>query len=152
MTDVLHMPSITRLTLASAVVLLGALAGRGTAQTAPPDGATTTTAAGVYTAAQAVRGEETYMNICVACHPAGTYTTPAFRTAWHGRPLSDLFTQVSETMPKQEPASLSEKEYAQVIAYLLKINDAPAGNTELPAEVDALKKIRIEMPVPDKKD
>jgi hypothetical protein len=92
------------------------------------------------------------MNVCVACHPAGTYTTAAFRTNWHGRPLSDLFTHVSETMPKQEPASLSAKEYAQVVAYLLKINDAPAGKTELPSDIDVLKKIRIEMPVPDKKD
>ncbi|MGH7463433.1 MAG: hypothetical protein ACREMA_20690, partial [Longimicrobiales bacterium] len=34
-----------------------------------------TTMAGIYTTAQADRGEETYMGICVACHPAGTYNT-----------------------------------------------------------------------------
>ena len=145
---------MTRLILAYTLLLLAALAQRGTAQTASvqANGDVVSTAAGVYTVAQAVRGEETYMNVCVACHPAGTYTTPAFRTNWHGRPLSDLFTHVSETMPKQEPASLSAKEYAQVVAYLLKINDAPAGKTELASDIDALKKIRIEMPVPDKKD
>ena len=76
------------------------------------------TAAGVYTAAQAARGEETYMNVCVACHPAGTYTTPAFREKWHSKPLSELFALVSETMPKQEPASLTPKEYVEVLAYL----------------------------------
>jgi cytochrome c5 len=144
------MHSIKRWFLVSSFIFVVAFMQRGTAETPAQEIVSTST--GVYTAAQAVRGEETYMNICVSCHPAGTYTTPAFRTAWHGRPLSDLFTQVSETMPKQEPASLSEKEYAQVIAYLLKINDAPAGKTELPAEIDVLKKIRIEMPVPDKKD
>jgi S-disulfanyl-L-cysteine oxidoreductase SoxD len=143
------MASILRFIAVTSIALVAALAQRSTAQSAAADAVSTAT--GVYTAAQAVRGEETYMNICVACHPAGTYTTPLFRTNWDGRPLSDLFTQVSETMPKQEPASLTPKEYAQVVAYLLKINDAPAGKTELPTDVEALKKIRIEMPVTEKK-
>lgn len=112
-----------------------------------PDGIGTSS--GVYTADQAKKGEETYMNICVACHPAGTYTTPAFREKWDSKPLSELFQLVSETMPKQEPASLSPPEYAQVLAYLLKINDAPEGKQELPAEIEALKKVRIEMPKRD---
>lgn len=145
----MRMSSSTRVVLVSVLALLIALGQRSTAQTPPAD--VVSTATGVYTAAQAVRGEETYMNICVACHPAGTYTTALFRANWDGRPLSDLFTQVSETMPKQEPASLTPKEYAQVVAYLLKINDAPAGKSELLPDVEALKKFRIEMPVSDKK-
>ena len=44
------------------------------------------------------------------------------------------------------PASLTPAEYAQVVAYLLKINDVPAGEHELPPDSEALKKIRIEMP------
>jgi len=107
--------------------------------------AQTTTTAGVYTAAQATRGEETYMGICVACHPRGTYSTAAFRTSWSGRQLSELFDQVKDKMPKNDPASLTPAEYAQVVAYLLKINDVPAGESELPPDSDALKKIRIEM-------
>jgi cytochrome c553 len=104
------------------------------------------TLGGVFTEAQAARGEETYMAVCVSCHPAGTYKTEAFRTAWKGRPLSDLFDQVKEKMPKNDPASLTPGEYAQVVAYMLKINGVPAGEIELPSESDALKKIRIEMP------
>ena len=106
----------------------------------------TSTAAGVYSAPQATRGEETYMAICVACHPRGTYSTAAFKTAWTGRPLSELFDLVKEKMPKNDPASLTPAEYAQVVAYLLKINDVPAGEHELPPDSEALKKIRIEMP------
>lgn len=143
------MPSTTRWILVSGFALLIALAQHSTAQTPAADAVSTAT--GVYTTAQAVRGEETYMNVCVGCHPAGTYTTALFRATWDGRPLSDLFTQVSETMPKQEPASLTPKEYAQVVAYLLKINDAPAGKAELLPDVEPMKKIRIEMPK-DKKD
>ena len=101
---------------------------------------------GVYTAPQAARGEETYMGVCVSCHPAGTYRTAAFKASWKGRPLSDLFDQVREKMPKNDPASLSQQEYIQVVAYLLKINGVPAGETDLPADSDALRKIRIEMP------
>lgn len=104
------------------------------------------TMSGVYSTAQAVRGEETYMNVCVACHPPGTYATPLFRTNWSGRPMSDLFDVVKEKMPKNDPGSLTVEEAAQVLAYLLKVNDVPAGETELPIDVDALKKIVIEMP------
>jgi len=86
------------------------------------------------------------MAVCVACHPRGTYATAAFRTAWTGRPLSELFDLVKEKMPKNDPASLTPEEYAQVVGYLLKINDVPAGERELPPDSEVLKKIRIEMP------
>ena len=101
---------------------------------------------GVYNAAQATRGEETYMAICVACHPRGTYTTAAFRTAWNGRPLSDLFDLVREKMPKSDPGSLTPAEYHAGDRVLLKINDVPAGERELPPDGEGLKKIRIEWP------
>ena len=108
------------------------------------------TMSGVYTAPQATRGEETYMAVCVSCHPAGTYRTPGFKANWKGRPLSELFDQVREKMPKNDPASLSQQEYIQVVAYLLKINGVPAGESDLPADTEALKKIRIEMPGDDR--
>lgn len=108
------------------------------------------TMSGVYSAPQATRGEETYMAVCVSCHPAGTYKAPGFRATWKGRPLSDLFDQVREKMPKNDPASLSQQEYIQVVAYLLKINGVPAGESDLPADTEALKKIRIEMPGDDR--
>jgi polar amino acid transport system substrate-binding protein len=104
------------------------------------------TMTGVFTAAQATRGEDTYMAICVSCHPRGTYTTAAFKETWTGRPLSELFDLVREKMPKNDPGSLTPGEYAQAVAYLLKINDVPAGEEELPPDSEALKKIRIEMP------
>lgn len=130
--------------LAAACLVFAAAIATGIAQ-APP-AKVVSTSSGVYTAAQAARGEQTYMNTCVSCHPPGTYTAPVFRQKWNGAPLSYLFGLVSQTMPKEEPATLEPKEYAQVVAYLLKINGAPAGKTELPADVEALKKIRISMP------
>ena len=108
-----------------------------------------TTMAGIYTTAQADRGEETYMGICVACHPAGTYNTDAFKATWAGRPLADLFSLISTTMPKSDPASLSPEEYSQLVAYILKINNVPPGKTDLPADAGKLKGIKIAMPAPN---
>jgi mono/diheme cytochrome c family protein len=134
---------VTRFISVSGIALLITIGAHTSAQSTGTLG----TSAGVYTTGQATRGEETYMNVCVACHPAGTYTTPAFKEKWNTRPLAELYTFINESMPKQEPGSLTPKEYAQVVAYLLKINDAPAGKEELPSDVEALKKIKIEMPV-----
>lgn len=128
-----------------ALLLSGTIAQRGAAQTSS-DAAPLSTMSGVYTAAQAVRGEETYMGICVACHPPGTYTGAAFATAWGGRPLSELFLLISETMPKQDPGSLTPREIAQAIAYVLERNGIPAGKTELPEDAASLRKILIETP------
>src|SRR5918993_5819794 len=104
--------SMTRL-LPGAGALLAAMLATAAAQAPRPKPVTTST--GVYTAAQAARGEQTYMSICVACHPAGTYSAAAFRAKWNGQPLSDLFSLVSSTMPKQEPATLEPEEYAQTL-------------------------------------
>ena len=108
------------------------------------NGDTRSVLTGVYTSAQATRGEQTYYNICVACHPRGTYSTDAFKTTWSGRPISDLFEQVKEKMPKSDPGSLTPEEAAQVIAYILKINDVPAGDVDLPSDIELLKKIKFE--------
>ena len=132
--------------LAAAVLML-AIAHRSSANAHPqeprPEISTMT---GVFTSAQAARGEETYMTICVGCHPAGTYTAPAFKTSWANRPLSDLFSIIKNTMPKVDPGTLTPQETAQVIAYILKSNGVPPGKTELPSELAPLKTIRIEMP------
>jgi hypothetical protein len=60
--------------------------------------------------------------------------------------VGDLFTLISQTMPQNEPASLSPQEYAQVIAYILKLNGVPAGRGDIPVDPERLKRIRIEMP------
>lgn len=107
---------------------------------------TVSTMSGVFTVAQANRGEETYMTICVGCHPAGTYSAAAFVANWGKRPLADLFRLIKETMPKVDPGSLSDREIAQVIAYILQSNRVPPGKAELPADLDALRNIRLEFP------
>jgi mono/diheme cytochrome c family protein len=139
-------PSIQRLAIWAlfSLALVSAIELRSVARTQAEQ--PRTTMAGVFTQAQANHGEETYMTICVACHPAGTYTGATFKTSWNGRPVSDLFSAIKERMPKNEPGSLSPEEAAQLVAYILKVNNLPTGKADLPAEVTPLKEIRIEIP------
>ena len=137
----------TRLLIAAILTLCTVISGAAV-QAPPPK--VVSTASGVFTSAQASRGEQTYMSICVSCHPKGTYTAPAFRQKWNGSPLSELYGFVRSSMPKMEPGSLEPEEYAQVIAYLLKINGAPVGKSELPADAKALRRIRISFPASSK--
>ena len=44
-------------------------------------------------------------------------------------------------MPKNDPGSLSPDEYAAVTAYLLQLNDMPAGKAALPVDSLTLKAI-----------
>lgn len=125
---------------AAALIFIAALAASA-AQTRPQ----MTTMGGVYTAQQAMRGEQTYSSTCISCHPPGWYSLPAFKDKWNGLPLSKLFELVTETMPKNEPGSLSDKEYIDAIAFILRVNKSPAGKTELTADAAALRRIKIDI-------
>ncbi len=116
------------------------------AQAAPSSAKTTK--GRVYSATQATRGEQTYMSTCVSCHPPSTYKGAVFLN-WQGRTLGELLEFLTEKMPKNEPGSLSPKEYTQVVAYLLKLNGMPAGRVDLPADPAALRGITINI-LPDK--
>ena len=48
-------------------------------------------------------------------------------------------------MPKNEPGSLTPKQSVEAIAYILKLNKLPAGQTPIPTDFAALQKIRIEL-------
>jgi mono/diheme cytochrome c family protein len=103
-----------------------------------------TTQTGVYSAEQAARGEDVYAGMCKSCHTAASHTGVAFQKSWDGHSLLDLFGYISTKMPKNEPGSLAPEEYADVLAYLLKLNQMPVGKTELPPDTTALGRIRIE--------
>jgi polar amino acid transport system substrate-binding protein len=103
------------------------------------------TASGVYTEEQAMRGRDTYQMQCKSCHTPASHTGATFASWWERKPLSDLYQFVTTRMPKNEPGSLQPDEYVDLIAYLLKLNDLPSGSEPLPADSVALKKIRIDV-------
>ena len=103
-----------------------------------------TTQSGVYSREQAARGQDVYMGLCKSCHSTDAYTAATFTSKWEGKPLSELYLFIRDQMPKNEPGTLSAEEYADVVAYLLRINRMPAGDTELPADADRMKSIRFQ--------
>lgn len=109
---------------------------------APP--AVRSTLAGVYTEAQAARGRDTFAGMCQSCHTPSTHTGPVFLSHWGGRPLWDLFDFIRQNMPQSDPGSLSPAEYAQVLAWVLKLNGMPPGARELPVTPAGLRAIRFD--------
>jgi hypothetical protein len=99
---------------------------------------------GVYTNAQATRGEAAYQAECFRCHPAGPMTGTNFMSIWNGRTASDLFLMIKSTMPQDGPGKFERRVYVDVVAYTFKANGFPAGQTELKNEADSLKHVRIE--------
>lgn len=102
------------------------------------------TGMGVYSRDQWLRGRDVYAGQCAGCHPAVTHVGPMFTTSWAGKRLSDLFGFMRERMPKNDPGSLSEEEYVDVITYLLRLNGMPVGVDDLPVDSVALSRIRID--------
>jgi mono/diheme cytochrome c family protein len=106
---------------------------------------------GVYTAQQSSRGKAQYDAHCVLCHGAtlnGSDAGPelsggTFVATWDGLSAGDLFTRIRTTMPANAPGSLSDPVVADIMAYLLMMNQFPAGGTELPKDAQALKQIGI---------
>ena len=101
---------------------------------------------GVYTAAQADRGIALFRSKCASCHAPNRFTDDLFYVSFAGKPLWEMFDVISDSMPEDNPGSMKKEEYADVIAYLLKLNNFPAGATELPVDKDALSAILMEKP------
>ena len=101
---------------------------------------------GVFTPAQASRGERTFSDVCAACHDTGEFSGGRFRISWVGRPVGELFETISTLMPEADPGSLSPAEYAAIVAYLLQVNGYPAGDADLPTNVRALGQLEIVSP------
>src|SRR6476646_4822486 len=109
--------------------------------TAQPQSNTTlkTFREGVFTAAQATRGEQVYTRTCSMCHGGnlqGVEMAPAlagatFRQGWDSQPLLTLANRIKTTMPPFAPNSLSSNQITDLLSYILKANDVAAGNVSL---------------------
>lgn len=123
------------------VLALGFLLVSGTAVHAQ----STSTSEGVYTAAQATRGEKVTTEVCSMCHsPKEDWTRDGFLNIWSGKPVKDLVHNLRETMPEDMPGSLSAQQYADVVAYILKLNGMPTGSSELKSDDESLSTIIFE--------
>lgn len=99
---------------------------------------------GVYTLAQANQGKDVFAGLCQSCHTPTVHAGPPFRNKWFGHTLGELFGYLRREMPKANPGTLSDEEYAAVTAYLMRINGMPTGRTPLAADSAALHRITID--------
>ena len=111
--------------------------------------ASRTVADGIFTDAQATRGQAIYAQRCASCHgPAlqGAQGPPlvgdVFVGRWQTEPLSALVTKVAKTMPADAPGELTPEQTADVLAHILKIGGFPAGRAPLVATDAATTAIR----------
>ena len=109
---------------------------------------------GVYTMPQADRGQTVYDAKCELCHGSMASVTPdlapllndyAFQTTWRDRSLLEFFERTRDTMPQDEPGTLSSEELVDLIAYILSANRMPAGEVALIDDAETLRQIRLDV-------
>ena len=112
---------------------------------------------GVFTAAQAKRGEELHAAVCVMCHgprlngasqpempPSPAIARATFLHKWSGRNVAALFVIVRNTMPPDAPGTLTDQQSIDAIAHMFAVSEMPTGDKELPVDLNALSRILIE--------
>ena len=97
---------------------------------------------GVYTKEQAKVGEALYSQHCIVCHDK-KYFRPVLNR-WEGQAINVLFTVMSTSMPENNPGFLSEKEYVDILAYVLSLSRYAAGDAELEYKDGALNDLTVE--------
>jgi mono/diheme cytochrome c family protein len=110
-----------------------------------------TTASGIYSEAQAKRGEAVYARACASCHgpdllgdgQAPSLVGKDFDMVWTGMSVGDLFERIRVSMPGDAPGTLRPAEVADVLAFMLNKGGFPPGPVELPAQPAALNAIKF---------
>ena len=104
----------------------------------------------LYTDAQAQIGYAKFLGNCAMCH--GTHlegrsgpalTGPNWANAKADYTVGEVFTVVSQQMPATGPGSLEHADYEQIMAFLLKQNGYPAGNTALSFDSASSSKVPL---------
>jgi len=102
---------------------------------------------GVYTDAQAARGQAAFDSRCRQCHRSGFFQ--GFIERWREDKLSGIFNFISTRMPLDNPGSARPDQYLDIITYFLSLNNLPTGTEELtPAALGAVQVQRKDGPAP----
>jgi ankyrin repeat protein len=124
--------------------------GAGAPRTAAQD-ARSTIWDGVFTDAQAKRGEDGYVRSCAKCHAEdllGSTNAPAlvgeaFFARFDRTSADDVLDVIRRTMPQEAPDTLGMPAYADIVSYIFKANGGPAGKVELPTDRAKLREILV---------
>ena len=112
---------------------------------APPAAASPALVA-FYTEEQARRGQRAFRQVCSDCHYTSEFKGPVFTDVWARRTARDLYRELRRTMPDDNPGGLPRQTYVDVMAYILELNDYPAGSDELPPDNEILGSFRLTPP------
>ncbi len=89
----------------------------------------------LYTAQQAGDGAQVYAQSCAMCHGADlkggagpAVIGQSFAAPGANATIGGVFTIIAQQMPATQPGGLSQAEYDNVMAYILKENGYPAGS------------------------
>jgi mono/diheme cytochrome c family protein len=143
---VIAIPAVTLILILANRLAAGQLQ-TGTSQVAgAPDGRSVWDS--VYTTAQADSGKAIYEISCSSCHgsdlngvTAQSLRGDAVIRDWGADSLGRLYHRMKTLMPRNAPASLSDEQYLNLVAYLLQVNEFPAGTEPLAA--DQLEEIQV---------
>jgi cytochrome c len=146
----------------AAAALLLAAGVLGSAVLTPAAQAPKTVWSGIYSEAQAQRGQQAYQVQCAYCHQPdlsggffdnGTGRAPAlagpkafdssFLDRWRDQTVGEFIATIAATMPQTKPASLPVQTYIDIAAFVMSKNGIPAGAADLPADVPTLQEIAI---------
>jgi len=108
-----------------------------------------TVADGVYSAAQATRGQALFKEKCASCHgpsaegiSAPPLTGAGFLDNWGMDTLADLVEKIEKTMPDTAPGSINRAQAADLVALIVQLNKFPAGTIDLSNDEAALKLVK----------
>lgn len=106
---------------------------------------------GVFSEAQAARGQKAYAQACAQCHAddlLGRDNAPPlvgepFLARFDRSTADDVVLVVRQTMPQDAPDSLGSEAYVDIVSYLFKANGSPAGPADLAADRALLKQVLV---------
>lgn len=111
-----------------------------------------TVADGVYTPAQAARGQAIFDLQCRSCHGptlGGGLGPPlagaGFLSVWATSSLADLVDKIQHTMPANTPGTLSRGQATDLVTHVLRTNGFNPGAADLKPD-DSLKQIALVAP------
>ena len=95
-------------------------------------------ALGFFSLEQARRGRESFETVCSECHFTREFRGSQFEFDWRRQTVWDLYKYVSRNMPEDMPGFLPAQQYADVIAYILEINEYASSSSELVPSEEAM--------------
>lgn len=160
-----YTPAVLKRYPEAAALIRGAMRERGlpVPPSSQPGGATVTPIAaapqegrrsiwdGVFTDAQAARGQQAYGRACAQCHAddllgggnAPALAGDAFLGRFDGATADEVVLVIRQTMPQEAPDSLGTDAYVDIVSYLFKANGSPAGSAELAADRATLRQVIV---------